>query len=88
MKTKVLYFFAEWCYPSVAQIPNVVNVCKRYKIPFNLIDVETESGVNASIRMEVRNVPTIVITNNGKEIKRIKGNHGYKELDAGFKERR
>jgi hypothetical protein len=38
--------------------------------------------------MEVRNVPTIVITNNDKEIKRIKGNHGYKELDAGLKERR
>lgn len=80
-KRKVFYFYAKWCSASVAQLDMIANVCNKYNIALETVDVETRFGVNLSIKMTVRNVPTIVITKNEREIKRIKGNYGFKELD-------
>lgn len=81
-KRKVFYFYAKWCSASVTQLDMVMNVCNKHNVDFEAIDVETRTGVNLSVNMVVRNVPTIVVTKNEREIKRIKGNYGFKELDG------
>lgn len=81
-KKTVYYFYAKWCSASVAQLDMVMNVCNKHNVDFVAIDVETRIGVSLSINMVVRNVPTIVVTKNEREIKRIKGNYGFKELDG------
>lgn len=86
-KIKVSYFFAEWCYPSEKQIYNIRNVCQLHDVEYDIVDVETEGGVKASIKLCVRNVPTIIIFKGNREIKRINGNFGYKELDEYFANR-
>lgn len=83
-KIKVSYFFADWCYPSEKQIYNIRNVCHIHNTECDIVDVETEGGVKASVKYNVKNVPTILIFKGNKEIKRIKGNFGYKELDEYF----
>ena len=86
MKTKVLYFYAMWDNNATEKLNNFYKAGKALKVPFDVIDVETPEGVKASIKYEVRNVPTILYVNlhNGKEIDRDKGNEAYTRIQYHF----
>lgn len=86
MKTKVLYFYAMWDNHATEKLNNFYKAVKALKVPFDVIDVETPEGVKASIKYEVRNVPTILYVNpkNGKEIDRDKGNTAYERIQYHF----
>ena len=84
MKTKVLYFYAMWDNNAFEKLNKFYDEVKRLKVPFEVVDVETEEGVQKSIRYGVRNVPTILYTQKGKEIDRDKGNTAYERIQYHF----
>lgn len=54
------------------------------RVPIETIDVETKLGVELSIKYGVKNIPTIVYTQNGKEIDRDSGNSAYTRIQYHF----
>lgn len=79
-KTKVNYFFASWDNNAYEKLDKFYNEVKNLKVPYEVIDVETQDGVQKSIKYGVRNVPTIVYTVKGKEVDRDKGNTAYQRM--------
>lgn len=79
-KKKALFFWAAWDKDFFKKINDFKNECHILKIPYELIDVETEGGVRASVKYGVRNVPTIVVVGDNKVVGVERGNRGYKEL--------
>lgn len=75
-----MFFYALWDCNAYEKLDNFRDEAKRLKIPFELVDVETDEGVRKSIKWEVRNVPTIVYTQGGKEVSRDNGNTAYSRI--------
>ena len=69
MKT-VFYFTAEWCGPCKKTRP-IVEDLKKEGFDFQMIDADYEQLLVA--RFEVKSVPTFILIENQKEIKRIVG---------------
>ena len=84
MKTKDLYFYAMWYNHATEKLNNFYKAVKALRVPFDVIDVETPDGVNASIKYGVRNVPTILYVQGNKEIDRDKGNEAYTRIQYHF----
>lgn len=81
MKKKFLYFWAEWDNMPYSKRSQFVNECRNLGVKFDTIDVESEEGVDLSIKYNIKNVPTIiVIDHKHREIGREKGNEGYKNI--------
>ena len=66
----VFYFTAEWCSPCKKTRP-VVEDLKREGFQFQIIDADYEQLL--AKRFEVKSVPTFILIENEKEIKRITG---------------
>jgi hypothetical protein len=80
-KIKAVYYHAYWD-GNFDNKDRFVEACKLFKIPFELIDCESQAGVKASIKNEVRMLPTVIFYNKGgKEIGRCKGNYAYSEIE-------
>ncbi len=69
MKT-VFYFTAEWCGPCKKTRP-IVEDLKKEGFQFQMIDADYEQLLVK--RFEVKSVPTFILIENEKEIKRITG---------------
>jgi thioredoxin 1 len=66
----VFYFTAEWCSPCKKTRP-VVEDLKKEGFQFQIIDADYEQLL--AKRFEVKSVPTFILIENEKEIKRITG---------------
>lgn len=53
---------------------------KRLGVKYEVIDVESDEGVELSIKYTVRNVPTLVFVKNGQEIGRETGSTAYLKI--------
>jgi thioredoxin 1 len=73
----VFYFTAEWCAPCKKTRP-VVEDLKREGFQFQIIDADYEQLL--AKRFEVKSVPTFILIENEKEIKRITGAQTKKSL--------
>ncbi len=71
-KIQALYFYASWMPYHKKMVNMVSKMEQKYKnIDFLAIDVD---GFKSFIkRFGINSIPTIVILNNGKEIKRLEG---------------
>ncbi len=71
-KIQILYFYASWMPYHKKMVNMVSKMEQKYKdIDFLAIDVD---GFKSFIkRFGINSIPTIVILNNGKEIKRLEG---------------
>jgi|688.fasta_scaffold2081110_2 thiol-disulfide isomerase/thioredoxin len=67
---QILYFTASWCGPCKLLKPKIQAM--QSKFPITILDVDTNA--EACSKYSVRNVPTIIVTNNGNEIARLVGN--------------
>ena len=67
---QILYFTASWCGPCKLLKPKIQAL--QSKFPITILDVDTNA--EACSKYSVRNVPTIIVTNNGNEIARLVGN--------------
>lgn len=66
---KLIYFSAGWCQPCRTLSPIMEQV--REKIPVEKIDVDNAPAVAAAYN--VRNIPTVILVENGEEIRRFTG---------------
>jgi thiol-disulfide isomerase/thioredoxin len=68
---QILYFTATWCGPCKLLKPKIQAL--QSKLPITILDVDTNT--EACGKYSIRNVPTIVITQNGHEISRLVGSN-------------
>lgn len=66
---KYLYFSASWCGPCKTLGPIMNEVSQQ--IPVQKVDVDSEFELAS--QYNVRNVPTVVLLDNGQEVKRFVG---------------
>jgi thioredoxin 1 len=67
----VLYFTADWCNPCKKVKPIVEEMNRESITKFQLVDVDSEMELVK--RFEIRSVPTFILIEDGKEIKRTTG---------------
>ena len=66
---KLLYFSAIWCSPCKAFKPVMQRISQT--IPVEFIDVD--SNPDASIKYNIKSIPTVVLTEGSNELKRFTG---------------
>jgi thioredoxin-like negative regulator of GroEL len=67
----VLYFTADWCNPCKKVKPIVEEMNRESTTRFQLVDVDSEMELVK--RFEIRSVPTFILIEDGKEVKRTTG---------------
>jgi thioredoxin 1 len=74
----ILYFTADWCNPCKKVRPIVEEINKDSITKFLFIDIDTELSLAEDY--EVRSIPTFILLEDGKEIKRISGAQTQEKL--------
>ncbi len=74
-KIALVDFWAEWCQPCKIQAPIVNELADEFadnkKVVICSLNVEENQKIAA--KYQIRNIPTIIIFKNGKEVQRIVG---------------
>lgn len=65
------YFSASWCQPCKMMKPIVEHTAKQYSIPITYIDIEEER--DAPLLHSITSVPTFILMEDGKELRRVSG---------------
>lgn len=79
-KTKCYFFTAPWCVSCTKMKDKFYDTVKELGIKYEVIDVESDEGVELSTKYTVRNVPTLVFIKNGQEIGRETGSSSYLKI--------
>ena len=80
---EIIVFTADWCSPCKKLKPILDNLESKMNLRVFRIDVEKED--EAVENYTIRNIPTIVIVKDGKEVDRISGLIPSEVLEAKFK---
>jgi thioredoxin 1 len=72
---QVLYFSAEWCGPCKMIKPIMQSLQSQMSITFIDVDVSAETAKT----WNVRNIPTVLVIQNGQQLGRLAGNAITKE---------
>jgi thiol-disulfide isomerase/thioredoxin len=67
----ILYFTAEWCNPCQRTKPIAEELHSEGVINFQFIDADSE--VDMVKRFAIKSVPTYILIEDGKEVKRMNG---------------
>jgi len=70
------YFTADWCAPCKALGPTMNRVSEQIQV--NKINIDYEADVIK--KYGVRNIPTVILVENGQEIRRFSGNKSYNDV--------
>jgi thioredoxin-like negative regulator of GroEL len=73
---QIWYFTADWCAPCKALGPTMDKVAEQVQV--NKINIDYEADVIQ--RYGVRNVPTVILVENGQEVRRFSGNRSYNDV--------
>ena len=72
----LIYFSAAWCQPCKTLSPIMEQVGKQ--VPVIKVDVDTQKQYTTDF--EVRSVPTVILVENGKEVRRFIGVKSLNEI--------
>lgn len=79
---KVNYYSAEWCAGCKAMMPLFKQECEKLNVEYEIIDVESDKGVDLSTEHKVRNIPTLIfLDDDNNMIGRASGSSAYKEIE-------
>jgi thioredoxin-like negative regulator of GroEL len=70
------YFTADWCAPCKALGPTMDRVTEQIQV--NKINIDYEANVTQ--KYGVRNIPTVILVENGQEVRRFTGNKSYNDV--------
>jgi thioredoxin-like negative regulator of GroEL len=70
------YFTADWCAPCKALGPTMNRVAEQVQV--NKINIDYEADVVQ--KYGVRNIPTVILVENGQEVRRFTGNKSYNDV--------
>jgi thioredoxin-like negative regulator of GroEL len=70
------YFTADWCAPCKALGPTMNRVSEQISV--NKINIDYETDVVQ--KYGVRNIPTVILVENGQEVRRFSGNRSYNDV--------
>ena len=77
----ILYFTADWCNPCKKVRPVVDELNRESQdVKFRVIDADSEIELIKSF--QVRSVPTFIVLQDGKEIKRVTGAQTKEQLEG------
>lgn len=77
---KLLFFTASYCSACRAIKPIVLKEAPEAGYELRLIDVETDEGSDMAEDFSIRSLPTLIVIENDKEIKRAVGNTAWAEI--------
>ena len=79
---KVVYFGSDdWCKSCIAMKPLFKQECEKLNVEYEIIDVESDRGVDLSTEHKVRNIPTLIfLDDDNKVIGRASGSNAYTEI--------
>lgn len=78
---RVLKFEAEWCVSCVNMHPAFLRECEKLNVEYEIVDVESDRGVDLSTEYKVRNIPTLIfLDDDNKVIGRASGSNAYTEI--------
>ena len=75
---KILKFSASWCQPCKMLAKNLETA--KLSVPVEEIDIDEKTDM--SVEYKIRGVPTLVMLEDGKEVKRVSGIKSVDELKA------
>ena len=73
---QLYYFSAPWCAPCKALGPTMNRVAEQVQV--NKINIDYEADVVQ--KYGVRNIPTVILVENGQEVRRFSGNRSYNDV--------
>ncbi|MHB8623133.1 MAG: thioredoxin TrxC [Sulfuricaulis sp.] len=78
----VVDFWAAWCGPCQSMAPVFAQAAVDYNTRLCLAKVNTEEAPTLAARHGIRNIPTLVVFRNGREVDRLSGMLSPPQLDA------
>jgi thioredoxin len=73
---QLFYFSAEWCQPCKTLAPIMERVAQT--TPVQKVNVDYEPDVIT--KFGVRNIPTVILVENGQEVRRFTGAKSYNDI--------
>ena len=73
---QLFYFSAEWCQPCKIVAPIMERVAQT--TPVQKVNVDYEPDVIT--KFGVRNIPTVILVENGQEVRRFTGAKSYNDI--------
>jgi thioredoxin 1 len=73
---QLFYFSAEWCQPCKTLAPIMEQVASQ--IPVQKVNIDYEPDVIT--KFGVRNIPTVILVENGQEVRRFTGARSYNDI--------
>jgi len=80
-KIVLVDFYADWCSPCQALSPILEELARKYSGKIKIAKFNIEEGQSLALEYEVMSLPTLIIFQKGKEIKRIVGLQSKEELE-------
>lgn len=77
---KLLFFTATWCSACKAIKPIVEKEAPEKGYTVTYFDLDDDEGAEAAEAYFIKTLPTLIVIENGKEIKRAIGNTAWAEI--------
>lgn len=78
MSKKILKFAASWCQPCKMLSKTIAGM--KIETPIEEIDIDEQEEL--AIQYQIRSVPTLVMLDDDKEVKRVTGMQSSTQLEA------
>ena len=66
-------FWAEWCMPCKMLAPTIEEIANDYQGRIKVGKMDTDSNRQTAMKFDIRAIPTVVLFNGGKVVKKFVG---------------
>ncbi len=80
----LIKFSTSWCFPCRQLAPIIEDISKEIK-DINFYEIDADESSDIASQYEVMGIPTLILFNNGKEVKRIVGLRSKEDLKKELK---